>query len=65
MSGIEGYHWAGMDRGADQAEDTGTQMHGGGRLPLGGLQPLEGPEPRLPGSGLSPIPSDGQTLSSG
>jgi hypothetical protein len=40
MSGIEGYHEGGMDPGSDPSEDTDTQMHGGGRLPLGGLQLL-------------------------
>src|SRR5215212_130935 len=59
MSGIEGYHEAGMDPGADPSEDTDTQMHGGGRLPLGGLQLLERPEPSPCGLGslsfLAPV----------
>ena len=55
MSGIEGYHEAGMDRSSDPSEDTDTQMHGGGRLPLGGLQLLERPEPSPSGLGSLPI----------
>ena len=50
--GSESYRDLGMDREPREAEDTGTQMHGGSRLPLGGSSSSRRPESCLPDPGL-------------